>query len=442
MKYKLSKFNICLPVDLEKADGAYIFNTFTRSLVKLPEPINETWLSEIKEKDIQTLFSLGIIVDEAVDEIEMMRTCMDLKKYQQRRLMVTIIPTNACNFRCIYCYQPEKSSVMSEVTVERILKWFERNLRYYDELNLGWFGGEPLLCSDTMFNLLGRIRELCKIYGVAMVSSITSNGYLLSIDLFQRLLSNGLLYYQITVDGDESTHNAQRPHKTNGDSYSRVMQNLSNMAKLPQRRRFEVGIRINVSGHMRKENIYRFIDRLSEMFSGDKRFVIIWQWVRDWGGSRISQHDINNLVQTSSACTNYIDYAKSKGLSVAELVSTMTGTDTCEAYYRNGYVINFDGRVYKCAMCLEDEENNCIGFIDDKGIMKLEATKEMKWLAQDEITKECASCVYLPMCYTNRCHYSIKVRGALNCLEYKDLVLPQLEQMIEKHKYHSVGLSE
>ena len=439
MKYKLSKFNICLSSGLEKDNAEYVFNTFTRSLVKLPRPIYDTDLSGIKEEDIRTLVSLGIIVDETIDEVETVNTCMDLRKYEQKRLMVTIIPTNACNFRCIYCYQPEKAEVMNEVTVGKILRWFERNLHYFDELCLGWFGGEPLLCPNIMLKLLIGIRDLCKKNGVAMVSSITTNGYLLNIDLFQQLLSNGLLYYQITVDGDETTHNMQRPHKINEDSYSMIMQNLSNMAKLSRHHRFEVGVRINLSGNMRKENIFTFIDRIAEMFAGDKRFVIIWQWVRDWGGSRISQYDTNNLVQTSSACTKYIDYAKSKGLSVADLVSTMTGSDSCEAFYKNGFVIDFAGRVYKCAMCMEDEENNCIGYIDKKGVMQIETSKEMKWLAHDKITEECGSCVYMPMCYTNRCHYSTKIKKTLTCLEYKDLILPQIERMIEKHKYYAVG---
>lgn len=442
MKYKFSRFSYFLPTSRETDNGTYVFNTLTRSLVRLPEFISDAELVKLKEDDIATLHFLGVIVDEELDELEAMNIYMDLKKYEQKRLMVTIIPTNACNFRCIYCYQPEKTAVMNEVTVARILKWFEKNLRYYDELNLGWFGGEPLLCSDIMLKLLSRIRELCKRNGVAMVSSITTNGYLLNIDLFQQLLLNGLLYYQITVDGDEPTHNAQRPHKTNGDSYSRIMQNLSNIAKLPQSRRFEVGIRINVSGNMKMENIYSFIDRMAEMFSSDKRFVIIWQWVRDWGGSRISQHNKKNLVETSSACTNYISYAKEKGLHVADLVSIITGTDSCEAYYKNGYVINLDGHVHKCAMCMEDEKNNCIGYIDENGIMRLEVSKELKWLAHDKITEECASCVYLPMCYTNRCHYSTKIKGSLTCLEYKNLVLPQIERMIEKQKFYTVGSCE
>ena len=440
MKYKLSKFNIWLSSEFDQVDGSYVYNTFKRRLVKLPGFLNESELSMLEEDDIQALLSSGVIVEEVTDEIEVLNTYMDLKKYEQKRLMVTIIPTNACNFKCIYCYQPEKTAVMSNETAESIIKWFEKNLRYYDELNLGWFGGEPLLCSKMMLNILSKIHVLCKANGVAMVSSITSNGYLLDVDLFQQLLSNGLLYYQITIDGDEVTHNTQRPHKTNDNSYRQIMQNLSNISKLPHHRRFEIGIRINVSGNMQKENIYCFVDKMAEMISGDKRFVIIWQWVRDWGGERISQHDISNLVQTSNVCREYIDYAKSKGLSMPELISIMTGTDTCEAYYKNGYVINFDGRVYKCAMCMEDEKNNCIGYIDKNGIMRLDVSKCLKWLAHDKIRGECISCVYLPLCYTNRCHYSSKVKGALTCMEYKNLVKPQIKQMIEKHNYSMIGL--
>lgn len=442
MNYKLSKSNYYLPASSEMEQRVYVFNTLTRNLVRFPGTINTEEVSRLGQNDIDALYSMGIFVDEKTDEIEAMSTYMDIKKYEQKRLYVTIIPTDACNFRCIYCYQPEKAAIMTEGTLEKILKWFERNLRYYDELSLGWFGGEPLLQPSIVLKLLSRIHDLCKINRVAMISSVTTNGYTIDIDLFKQLLTNGLLYYQITVDGDEATHNLQRPHKTNKDSYGRIMQNLSDMKKLPHRYRFEVGIRINISGSMKKGTIYGFIDKMAELFAEDKRFVIIWQWVRDWGGVRIAHHDKGNLVQTSNVCAEYIEYAKSKGLSVADIVSTMTGTDSCEAYYKNGYVFNHDGRVFKCAMCLGDEKNNCIGYIDDNGIMRVDSSKELPWLTHDKITGECAECVYLPLCYTSRCHYSMKVRKSLKCLEYKDLILPQIEQMIEKHNYHVVGSFE
>jgi radical SAM additional 4Fe4S-binding domain len=130
-----------------------------------------------------------------------------------------------------------------------------------------------------------------------------------------------------------------------------------------------------------------------------------------------------------------MEYAKNKGLKNVDLISTTTGTDSCEAFFRNGYVINYDGNVYKCAMCIEDKKNNCIGYISKSGEMIIDLSKERKWLKREYIEEKCKKCIYLPMCIMNRCHYSSKIHGKTKCIEYKDLIESQIISMIVQHKY-------
>lgn len=443
MTYKISRFNYCF--SFEESEGeVYIFNTLTRKLIK----INDSYcvknfvdaLSSLDEDSIKTLLDKGIIVPETCDEIEKIKTITTKMKYSSECLMLTIIPTNACNFKCIYCYQPSAHGYMDEIAEKSIIKWLRKNLKYYKKLNLNWFGGEPFLCKDVMIRMMADIKGMCKEYGVAMVSSVTTNGYLLDVDTFKHLVKNGLIFYQVTIDGNKETHNFQRPHKIDLDSYSRILTNLKNITALPSRFRFEIGIRINLSGNMREEDIYEFIDEMGENFSHDKRFTLIWQWVRDWGGERIKQYDVFRLMRQADDCLKYVEYAKSKGLYVADLVSTTTGTDACEAFYKNGYVVNYDARVYKCAMRLDDEKNNCIGYIDPNGNLRVSLEKELQWLQNDHITAKCKDCIFLPVCLSNRCHYSHKVAKKLECIECKEMIYSQIESMISKGKYSTIFL--
>ena len=133
------------------------------------------------------------------------------------------------------------------------MKWLDKNLRFYNEMSLSWFGGEPLLCKDLILEILKEVKMLCKKHKVAMISSITTNGYLLNNDTFQKLVANGMLFYQITLDGNESIHNLQRPHKTESDSYTTIINNLEMISRLPRNIRFEVGLRINLSGLMERK---------------------------------------------------------------------------------------------------------------------------------------------------------------------------------------------
>lgn len=443
MANKLSSFNYFPKVINENEKGQFVFNTLSRNLVFIPEDIDINKLTKecakADQKTIDFLRSKGMVIDSEEDELELLKSAILCKQFYQGRLFLTIIPTDACNFNCIYCYQNHKCNFMKEEIAARILKWLDKNLRFYSELSINWFGGEPLLCKSSMVRMMKCIKDLCVKHKVAMVSSVTTNGYELDIASFKSLVSNGLLYYQITVDGNRLTHNQQRPHKTQKDSYGVIIDNLKRIKQLPNRYRFEVGIRINVSGNMRRQDIYEFIDEMAQMFANDKRFVLIWQWVRNWGGSRMSAENAEILVKEGEYCLEFADRATKKGLYCADLISAASGTDVCEAFYRNGYVINFDGKIFKCAMRMDDELNNCIGELTESGSMHINEKAEGRWLRQDEIGLRCRSCVFLPMCLSNRCHYRSKILGEVKCIEYRDFIDKQIETMIKKKKYNAAG---
>ena len=58
--------------------------------------------------DNQLLSQLKIgnfIVDDELDELELIRFKMLESRFNRNLLSLTIAPTSACNFRCIYCYE-------------------------------------------------------------------------------------------------------------------------------------------------------------------------------------------------------------------------------------------------------------------------------------------------------------------------------------------------
>lgn len=435
MDCKLSLFNYIKECSNIK-NNVFVFNTLSRKLVLLPTKMLGN-LSTMKENTLKELKKNNILVDSKIDEIRDLKTQINIKRYASDKLMLTIIPTNACNFKCIYCYQPIRYDYMKKDVANNTLKWLAKNLRYYKEVNLNWFGGEPLVQKSQMCNLMVSISQLCKQKGVSMVASITTNGYLLDVKTFQRLVENGLLFYQITIDGPREVHNQQRPHKINDNSYDVIINNLIQISKLPSKMRFEIGVRINISGKMEEKDVIKFIDEMKKNFGHDKRFVFVWQWVRDWGGERIKSAAPQTLTKSSNDCLQYLQYASEQGLKSPSILSSTCGTDSCEAFYKNGYVINYDGKVFKCAMRMEDYESNCIGFIDDNGRMVLNENERM-WLSDDVINEACLKCILLPICLTNRCHYSVKVKSELKCMECRDLLDSQINSMINDNKYLKV----
>lgn len=438
MGYMLSRFNIVQKDVSLDTNTSIVFNTLSRQLAVIPTIALQD-LSILSREELLQLKDINIVVENEQDEIAELKTHINKKRYSAETLMLTIIPTNACNFKCIYCYQPTRYSYMSEEVFNSILTWLGKNLRFYKKLNLVWFGGEPLLHKTLVITMMKKVKELCKKNKVAMVASMTTNGYLLDVNTFQELVKSGLIFYQITIDGNRETHNLQRPHKTNDNSYEVILNNLIKIKELYPMFRFEIGIRINVSGKMKQEDIFQFIDNMKENFSGDKRFVFIWQWVRNWGGDRIEKVEKNSLVKKSVDCIEFMEYAIKKGLKSPAILTSTTGTDACEAFYKSGYVINYDGKVFKCAMCMEDFHNNCIGYINLNGNMQIDTQKELLWLKEDVIEEKCLSCPLLPICLLNRCHYSTKIKSTLKCMEYKSLIDSQINSILSNNKFIIIG---
>ena len=114
------------------------------------------------DADFLKLYQNGFIVDEETNEISIGETTKnDVVNYPG--LMLTIMPTEDCSFRCVYCYEDHKKGKMSKTVQNSIIKFVQKNIRYYTELNVGWFGGEPLDALDVIENLSKRLIDICNV---------------------------------------------------------------------------------------------------------------------------------------------------------------------------------------------------------------------------------------------------------------------------------------
>ncbi len=68
----------------------------------------------------------------------------ELIDQMNRRLELQILPTEQCNFRCVYCNQHYEIKRMTHETVNATKKLLDRRIPSLDYLNIQWFGGEPL----------------------------------------------------------------------------------------------------------------------------------------------------------------------------------------------------------------------------------------------------------------------------------------------------------
>ena len=104
---------------------------------------------------------------------------------------------------------------MSDEMVETVLRFIEKKVQSPElkQLNLSFFGGEPLLYyTRKVLPLLKKISSLCNERQVKLQLSFTTNGYLLTQKLLESLKELEAVVsvsFQITIDGNEELHNKQ-----------------------------------------------------------------------------------------------------------------------------------------------------------------------------------------------------------------------------------------
>ena len=232
--YKVSRFSYSCKND---KGNLLLYNTLvgTKSFCKLKyidvDSINdETFLNKISKKEALGLEEKGIIVDDSLDEDSILNEII-LQTVSPSTLTIFINPTESCNFRCKYCYENHTSGVMQSETQDEIIRTIRDNIHHYTALHVSWFGGEPLLYLDCIEYLTNNFKKICRFNKRLYSASITTNGYLLSPNVFNRLLDLSVKSYQITLDGVEKTHDTYRVMCGGLPTYNQIYSNINKIKK-------------------------------------------------------------------------------------------------------------------------------------------------------------------------------------------------------------------
>lgn len=407
-KYCVSKYNYIQ----EGKDGSWlIYNSLSRKIIKLPLH------SRLKVQNIfksngevqinndlreSRLITDGFLVKKGFNE-SYAAHAEYLKEIGGSDLELTIVPTFRCNCRCPYCYQDhERGMILDKNMQEAIIKFIKKNISHYTGVQISWFGGEPLLCSEMILYMNNEIRKICTMRYKTFKSAITTNGYLLTKDLFEKLLSSGVRRYFITVDGLKDMHDKQRYLANGKGTYERIMQNLEAIKTVAKIKDFIINIRTNVS----KEIIIHLEDYIADMsrrFGNDMRFGFFFRPVYDWGGDSIDGFRENLLDENRSMVDIINKLIESKyKLNYTEHYFDLTQASLCYASKLNHYIINPDGSINKCT-CADTGGNNLVGQLLYSGEMELDHGKIGMWSSQYMEDAECKECYLLGQCLKSYC---------------------------------------
>jgi len=289
------------------------------------------------------------------------------KTLSTRRQGLTILTTEACNFSCVYCHQPHTPTHMCEDVQEAIIRFVERKAEKLDQLDVSWFGGEPLANLKALDRLSGEFARIAEQNDIRLLGFMSTNGYLLDKALFAKLIGRKITRYQITFDGPQAIHDKRRLAVDGHPTYQRIRQHVSSFRDVDEE--FEVLIRVHVSPDIVDE-IQSFLEELSFEFGADERFKITIANVSHWGGPNDHMIDVFDDPSSTLAMLEKNVSAKNRPLG---------GNVFCNASDPTHLVIRPSGVVVKCAHSLDLEENR-IGYLDRDGSFIYEPGKIDFWI--------------------------------------------------------------
>ncbi|MCL1790202.1 MAG: SPASM domain-containing protein [Peptococcaceae bacterium] len=213
---KKSRYTYLLDVD----DRKVAFNSMTCAMAEVDdefinmfdriEEIREDEISEGEGELIGNMIYGGYVVPEAINELDLVKLRNYSGRFSVDFLSLIIAPTLECNFGCPYCYEYPKSGCIGQDVQDRLVDLVRENAACKRNIDITWYGGEPLLYREIVFNLSERFIEICENYGVAYSASMITNGYLLTEEDRERFEQYAIQTVQITIDGTEETHNSRR----------------------------------------------------------------------------------------------------------------------------------------------------------------------------------------------------------------------------------------
>jgi uncharacterized protein len=295
-----------------------------------------------------------------------------------KSLHLIILPTEQCNFRCIYCYEDFSIGRMSNEIISAVKALIKKRSENLRTLHIGWFGGEPLVAKNIVLDICQYALSLTDQYpSLHYSSSMTTNAYLLDLTTVTALVHAGVKNYQISLDGPQEIHDRSRLRADGKGTFKTIWNNLLAI------RDSDLPVRVNLRLHFTADNL-QFLDPLivdlRKEFVSDPRFEYSFMAIRHHGSSNDSLINVLTGKEELAAIKNledklFVGVEKSSYNTQA----TSNHDEVCYASKTNSLLIRANGGIGKCTVALSDERNN-IGTLQPDGTLKLIPSRFAPWV--------------------------------------------------------------
>lgn len=402
-----------------------LFNSFTGAFLLISQARFEQiysngtfFLQNLSEEEKQCLISNGFLLSKEIDEREVITAARYSQRLQRRMSQIIINPTLDCNLACWYCYESHaKGSRMSQGVLDAICEYIKYKYaeNKTEQLQLRFFGGEPLLAINEMCYIISFAKLFCLEKNIQLSLHFTTNGTILNRKLIDAIKDIPSVF-QITIDGEEDVHNNIRYFKnTHKGTFSIIQRNVTRL--LDELTNAKILLRINYTAQTVK-NGSNSIQQLLAMFVPYKdRISVALHKVWQVNETEIDEEDLFDFIAAIKKLTFQL---RVEGYSLLPYICYADRLESC--------VINYDGNVYKCTARDFKESNKC-GTLNSQGIISWDYTK-LREHCMTSIPQICLKCRLYPSCPGFCSQAIIENSGELQC-PYK--TGQRMEEMILMH---------
>lgn len=208
----------------------------------IPKGIEEEVLQALKGKygadEIREAFS---DIQELIDREELFAAdvykdyVLDFKKRETVVKALCLHIAHDCNLACRYCFAEEgeyhgRRALMSYEVGKKALDFLIANSGNRRNLEVDFFGGEPLMNWDVVKDLVAYGRSQEKAHNKKFRFTLTTNGVLLNDEIMEfcnREMSNVVL----SLDGRKEVNDRMRPFRNGKGSYELIVPKFQKFAK-------------------------------------------------------------------------------------------------------------------------------------------------------------------------------------------------------------------
>lgn len=253
-QYKNNGFNIVLDVN---SGSVHVVDDLVYDIIEMYETSDKESITDMMLTKYKASEYSKQDIEEAIEEIEQLKEegslftediykdyIMDFKKRETVVKALCLHITHDCNLACKYCFADEgeyngRKAFMSYEVGKQALDFLIANSGSRRNLEVDFFGGEPLMNFDVVKQLVEYGREQEKLHNKNFRFTLTTNGVLLKDDVIE-FLNKEMANVVLSVDGRKSVHDRMRPTRNGKGSYDLIIPKFQKLAESRNQKNYYV----------------------------------------------------------------------------------------------------------------------------------------------------------------------------------------------------------